>query len=436
MLNFASLITFGWLPYIPIDRALHPGEPLILVLRVCFPVMGVSLLLLRTVDYFRKRSLYLLVFYGAYMAVSTAVLTGLTAGDPAYVGGYIFIITLLALAPVRKRHAYAILAVSLAAFFMVGFAKGMRLDGPRARYSLNDVMAAAVVASMFIFILDSIRYMSWRKSKTIELNQTIIVGQRDQLEQQINLAGELQKKLLPMRLPEVENASVHFAYRPMMGVGGDFLDINYAWERRGLGLFVCDVSGHGVAAAFISSMVKMALAGWNDYLEHPSDMLVRLYGALTGKMGAHFVTASICYLDLNTGLLRIAGAGHPPAMVARTGGELEFFRPRGKIINDIMPPDYSVTETRLGRGDKLILYTDGITECFGENRNMFGEEEFIALLRGNRELPPGDLCARIMEALRVFVGKGSFKDDITLLVTEFTADVAEEAAVAEEGSIA
>ncbi|HPA73268.1 MAG TPA: PP2C family protein-serine/threonine phosphatase, partial [Spirochaetota bacterium] len=181
---------------------------------------------------------------------------------------------------------------------------------------------------------------------------------------------------------------------------------------------------------------KMALAGWNDYLEHPSDMLVRLYGALTGKMGAHFVTASICYLDLNTGLLRIAGAGHPPAMVARTGGELEFFRPRGKIINDIMPPDYSVTETRLGRGDKLILYTDGITECFGENRNMFGEEEFIALVRGNRELPPGDLCARIMEALRVFVGKGSFKDDITLLVTEFTTDVAEEAAVAEEGSIA
>lgn len=432
VLNFAGIITFGWLPYIPIDLALHPGEPLILVLRVCFPIMGVTLLFLRRMNYFRLRSLYLLAFYGAYMAVSTAVLTGLTGGDPAYVGGYIFIITILALAPVRRRHAYGILVVSLAAFFTVGLAKGMRFDTPRARYSLNDVLAAAVVASMFIFILDSIRYMSWKKSKTIEWNRGIILDQKDQLENQINLAGELQKKLLPLRLPEVENASVMFAYRPMMGVGGDFVDIHYSWDSRGLGLFICDVSGHGVAAAFISSMVKMALSGWKDHLERPDKMLQHLYNSLSGKMGTHFVTASICYIDLGSGLLSIAGAGHPPAIVVREDGRMEFFKPRGKIINDMMPPNYDVVETRLGRRDKIILYTDGITECFDESDAMFGEDAFIRLVMNNRELQPGDLCSKIMEELRDFVGKGSFKDDITLLVTEYLAEVA----AMKEGSIA
>jgi hypothetical protein len=432
VLNFACLITFGWLPYIPIDMALHPGQPVIVVLRICYPVLGVTLLLLRTREYFRLRSLYLLVTYGAYMAVATAVLTGLTGGDPAYIGGYIFIITLLALAPVKKRHAYAILVVSLVAFFSVGIASGMRFDNPRARYSLNDVMAAAVVSAMFTFILDSIRYMSWKKSKTIERNRGVIIQQKDQLETQINLAGELQKKLLPLRLPEVENATVVFSYHPMMEVGGDFVDIHYSWDQKGLGLFICDVSGHGVAAAFIASMVKMALAGWNEHLESPAVMLKNVYNSLTGKMGTHFVTAAICYINLETGLLRIAAAGHPPVMVVRSGGGIEFFKPAGRIINDLMPPNFEVAETVLGRNDKVILYTDGITECFDEDRRMFGEERFIGLVAANRSLPPAGLCESIMKTLGGFVGKESFKDDITLLVTEFTADAAVEAPVLEE----
>jgi hypothetical protein len=419
VLTFACLMAFSWLPYIPIDRQLYPDEPLIVILRICFPVIGTLILTLRFFEYFRNNSLYLLTFYGAYLIIATGIITGLTRGDSTYVGGYILIICLLAMAPIRRRYAYAILFLSLTAFFSIGFARGMAFDTVRARYTLNDFIATAVVIASFIYILDSIRFKSWKKSKRIEQSQKVILTQRDQLEDQINLAGEIQKHLLPARMPDVPNASVAFTYHPMMGVGGDFVDVHYTKDGKGLGLFICDVSGHGVAAALISSMVKMALTWWGDHIEQPAEMLREVYNSLNGKISAQFVTASICYMNLETGLLRMASAGHPPITVLRKNGTLEMFNPRGKIINDMMPADYLDAETFLNPQDKVILYTDGITEAFSKEGVMYGDDRFNELLKSNRRASPALLCDLIMEELTAFTGSGSFEDDITILATEY-----------------
>ncbi|MBN2079800.1 MAG: serine/threonine-protein phosphatase [Spirochaetes bacterium] len=419
VLTFACLVTFSFLAYIPLDRELHPGEPGILILRVLFPLLGVTILILRLLDYFRERSLALLTVYGAYLMVSTAVLTGLTGGDPAYMGGFTFLLTLTAVAPIHRRHAYLILFTALAVFFAVGWAKGIRFDTSRSRYSLNDLMAATLVISCFIYIMDGIRYRSWKKSKTIEQGREMITRQKNQLEEQISMAGELQKKLLPEKLPGVRNASIVFSYLPMMGVGGDFVDINYSQDRRGLGLFICDVSGHGVAAAFISSMVKMSLGSWREHLDSPSEMLRVLHDSLKGKMGAQFVTAAICYLDLETGLLRLAGAGHPPVIVVRAGGGIELFKPPGRLINDLFPMNFADVETVLEKNDKIVLYTDGVTECFNADGAMFGDEALHDMVMDNRGLSPADLCAEVMRGLTRFAGEGAFEDDITILVTEY-----------------
>lgn len=419
ILTFACLISPSWLPYIPIDMQLHPDQPLIVVLRICFPLVGAVILILSRLKYFKDKSLYLIVAYGSYLMVATGVLTGLTGGDPSYIGGYILILCILAMAPIRRKYAYRILFVSVFSFFALGAAHGLSFDSVHARYSLNDLIVTIAVVSFFIYILDSIRFNNWQKSKKIEQSQKVIIVQRDQLEDQINLAGEIQKQLLPHRIPDVANASVAYNYHPMMGVGGDFVDVHYSADRKGLGLFICDVSGHGVAAAIISSMVKMSLAGWAENLDRPSVMLQNVYGSLNGKISTQFVTASMCYINLETGSLRIASAGHPPVSVIRKNGVVELFQPKGKIINDMMPPDYEEIETQLDKYDKVILYTDGIVETFNTNDEMYGDDRLVDLLVKNRRLSPGKICERIMEDLTGFSGANVFEDDITILVTEY-----------------
>lgn len=419
VMTLACASTLGWLGYIPVDRALFPDEPLIIALRILFPVVGILLYILYRLPAFKNHHLHLLAYFGAHMAISCAVLTGLTGGHPAYVGGFLFILTLLALGPVRRRHAYAILCTAVPVFFAVGLMKGMRFSDPVSRYSFNDIITVTAVTSVFIYILDNIRFTSWQKSTTIEMNRRIIEGQNRLLEHQIGLAGELQKKLLPLKLPDVDGAAVAFTYHPMMKVGGDFVDVCCSPEKQGMGLFVCDVSGHGVAAAFIASMVKMVLARWNEHLDRPQLMLQQLYHSLVEKLGSNFVTVSICYVDLTTGMARFAGAGHPPALIVRSGGVIEFVKPRGKIINGLMNPVFDIEEKSLGEKDKIILYTDGITECFNGKKEMFGEEAFLDLLKNYHTDSPDGLCGKIMNHMKEFVGTASFHDDVTLLVMEF-----------------
>lgn len=419
VLTLACISTTSWLGYIPVDRMLFPDEHVIVVLRILFPIVGAILYILYRVPFFKAYHLYFLTYFGAHMAITCAVLTGLTRGHPAYVGGFLFILTLIALGPVRRSHAYVILYAAVGTFFVVSLVKGMKFSDPITRYSINDVIAVAAITSFFIFILDDIRFTSWQKSKTIETNHHIIDEQNKLLEHQISLAGELQKKLLPLKLPHIESASVAFTYHPMMKVGGDFVDVCYLPEKQGIGLFICDVSGHGVAGAFIASMVKMVLSAWKDHIEDPQKVLTLLYNSLVEKLGSNFVTASMCYVDLKTGMARFAGAGHPPSLLVREGGTIEFIKPRGKIINGLMNPVFETDERCLGKKDKIVLYTDGITECFNGRNEMFGEDSFLELIKKHHSDAPSRICEKVMDHVKQFVGSGSFHDDITLLVMEF-----------------
>ncbi|MCE5266029.1 MAG: PAS domain S-box protein [Deltaproteobacteria bacterium] len=175
-INFiAALITmFAFLPYIPIDRQLHPGEPLIVALRVGLTVVGFTVLILQGLRRFDRHQLLLLIVISAYLEIATGVITGLTRFDPAYLGGYLLVITLLALVPIPRQAAWSILALSLLLFFGAGFARGMAFDSTRMRYSLNDLLIAIVVVAFFVFLLDRLRFSSWEKSKRIKRQNEIL----------------------------------------------------------------------------------------------------------------------------------------------------------------------------------------------------------------------------------------------------------------------
>ncbi len=172
---FAAVIfTFSWLPYIPIDRQLYPGEPLIVALRVGLSLVGFTVLILQSFRRFNRHSLTFLIILSAYLEAATGVITGLTKADPAYMGGYLFVLTLMALVPIPRRVAWSILAASLLLFFTVGLASGMRFDTLRLRYSLNDLLATILIVALFVYLLDRLRFSSWEKSRKIDQqNETL-----------------------------------------------------------------------------------------------------------------------------------------------------------------------------------------------------------------------------------------------------------------------
>jgi class 3 adenylate cyclase len=169
ILFFVSLTTtFAWLPYIPLDGHLHPEEPLLPVIRIGLSLVSLTIFILYMSRKFPERNLLFVHMIGAYLVISCGLITALTNADPVYMGGNIFVLTLLAVAPAERRTALMILAASLATFFMVGFLKGMSFEAMSARYSLHNLLSASFVTILFIYLLDNMRYASWLKSKKIE----------------------------------------------------------------------------------------------------------------------------------------------------------------------------------------------------------------------------------------------------------------------------
>lgn len=183
ILFFASIVTtFAWLPYISIDGRLHPEEPLLPLLRLGLSLVGAIIFILYMTRRFPECNLLFLDIIGSYLAISCGLITALTKADPAYIGGYVFVLTILAVVPVRRQAALAILAASLATFFGVGFLKGVSFQSMSARYGLNDLLAATFVVILFIYLLDNSRYMSWVKSKEIEKQREELKSDKEKID--------------------------------------------------------------------------------------------------------------------------------------------------------------------------------------------------------------------------------------------------------------
>ena len=246
-----------------------------------------------------------------------------------------------------------------------------------------------------------------------------IQAQSEELNRQIMMARRIQMSLLPVRLPDINAVTLSFKYQPMMAVGGDFIDFYY--NSREMMLFICDVSGHGVPAAFLSAMVKMSLPACYNAGRNTSLAMEKLHQSLQGKMGGHFISAVFCHIDLDSGTMTSSNAGHPPTIIIRKDGDVEFVGAQGRIISEKLPLNANNVTTRLHEGDKIVLYTDGITEARNHDLVMFGEDNLVRFIRQHRMRPATELCEEIYRMVINYIGTTSpeFEDDITLMVSEY-----------------
>ena len=260
----------------------------------------------------------------------------------------------------------------------------------------------------FVAFLGALGYVAARQ--TVRREQ-----QLNEIQSELEVARRIQLSILPGKFPDSANFRVAARYVPMTSVAGDFYDYIVA-DGRCAGLLIADVSGHGVPAALIASMVKMAATAQREHAADPSSLLAGMNAALFGNTQNQFVTAAYVHLDSESRELRYSAAGHPPMLLLR-GGEVQEVLQNGLILAAFDSPAYANASQRLKSGDRLLLYTDGIVEAASRAGEFFGQEALSAILRQTSAIAPADAADRIISAVQQWAV--SQDDDLTVLVCDY-----------------
>lgn len=217
----------------------------------------------------------------------------------------------------------------------------------------------------------------------------------------------------------VDGLRLAVRYRPMAAVAGDLYDF-LAVERGRVAILVADVSGHGVPAALVASMVKLAAAGHAANSSDPAHGLAAMNRVLCGPLDGPFATAGLLHLDALRRRLAWAGAGHPPLLhLRKRDGRIEALASTGMLMGVFPEADYAGLEREIGSGDRLLLCTDGLLEAAGPRGEMFGEERLRAFLEAHAGRPAEALADTLLAELSRWRGDASgFDDDLTLVVAE------------------
>jgi sigma-B regulation protein RsbU (phosphoserine phosphatase) len=240
---------------------------------------------------------------------------------------------------------------------------------------------------------------------------------------ELEMAREIQLSILPQEIPRIKGLEITARYLPMSSVAGDFYDFILVDEKH-LGILVADVSGHGLAAALIASMLQVALAAQSSHASDPGRVLAGLNQSLCGKFKHHFVTAVYVFMDLEKKSVSYAGAGHPPLLLwrASTGSASEVVQ-NGLLLGLFPDQTYSVIEVPVEPGDKVVLYTDGIVETESPSEQEFGLDLFKGFLESNHHLKADLFADALLDELSNWSehpkGQGQ-KDDITFLTIDFS----------------
>ncbi len=189
----------------------------------------------------------------------------------------------------------------------------------------------------------------------------------------------------------------------MTSVAGDFYDFILIDEKR-IGILVADVSGHGMPAALISSMLKIALDGQTKCALEPARVLAGLNQALCGKFQGHFVTAVYVVVDTERQSLLYAGAGHPPfILMDHSAGEARDFVENGLFLGFFPEATYTAVEIPFKAGDWGVLYTDGVLEMTDPSDEQFGLDRFKQFLQDNQDLSAGQFVDALLDRVVAMV---------------------------------
>ena len=235
------------------------------------------------------------------------------------------------------------------------------------------------------------------------------------LQDQLDEISSIQRALLPQQLPDVPRLSLASSYLTSNEAGGDYYDVFPVGDGR-WALMIADVSGHGAGAATVVAMMSSIVRGYHDLSKGPSAVFCHLNDQLvTRRIESNFVTAFLGYWDPESGELEYVNAGHHAPLIREENGDI------GSISGDHDIPlgilegrEYPTNSATLTRGQTVILYTDGITEAFSPDNEMFGIERMAHSL-STCTGEPQCVIAHVHDALFEFTKARARDDDQTIL---------------------
>lgn len=208
------------------------------------------------------------------------------------------------------------------------------------------------------------------------------------IKKELKLAQKIQENLMPKTPPKLQGVQVEFWYKPMEELGGDFFDFILRREEDGIGIFISDVAGHGVPSALITTMIKGVLANQRAFLDRPKQMMQRMNTALLeNNVSDFFVTAFYLYLNLKNKTMGFTSAGHNEAFVFKKRTEEVIpLKTKGKFLGIFEENSWKEEVFVIEKGDRIVLYTDGITEMLNNKGEEFGFEQLVNLIKLSKNL--------------------------------------------------
>jgi sigma-B regulation protein RsbU (phosphoserine phosphatase) len=292
---------------------------------------------------------------------------------------------------------------------------------PMSSY-FSQLWSAGRLVVVVVLVVGSIRHLHEEsrvhlEGKNLELQRAVEIGntRSKQQEQELAKAREIQEGLLPKKIPQIRGLEVAVAWQPASSVGGDYFDVLKFNERK-IGVCIGDVVGKGISAALLMANLQASFRAFASEELSPSTLVVKLNEVISNNIAPDkFVTFWYCTIDTNENSLTYASAGHWPPILFHKSGEGVPLREGGTPLG--ISPDWNYEDggSPLASGDRLVLYTDGLTEAMNSNEQEFGEGRLLELCSSNIALSASELLAAIRKEVVSFCN-GNFQDDFTLVV--------------------
>lgn len=235
------------------------------------------------------------------------------------------------------------------------------------------------------------------------------------VEQELAMARRIQNSIIPPVPQGVRSVRLATRYQPMTSVAGDFYDFLNTTNSL-LTILIADVSGHGVPAALVASMLKVSFAAQREQANNPAGILTGLNLMLQNGLGGQYVTAACASIDTGARVITYAGAGHPPGLLLRRHTmEVVHLAENGLLIGPFPNAAYTNISVPFYHGDKLLLYTDGIVEASGPDGHEFGGDGLESFLLKTAEQRPREF----IECLFQKISTTAQQDDLTVVMAEF-----------------
>jgi sigma-B regulation protein RsbU (phosphoserine phosphatase) len=244
------------------------------------------------------------------------------------------------------------------------------------------------------------------------------LAQQEQQEQrERDEARRIQRTLLPATLPQLDGWEIASSWQPAAGVGGDCFD-TIPFGRTRLGVSIADVIGKGIPAALLMSNLQAAVRAFATDTTQPQELCEQVNRILCGHVAeGRFISFFYCVVDAARGVLQYANAGHFPPVLVRASGEVLRLPVGGPVLGVLPGARYEQGQVTVAAGDRIVLFTDGITEARAADNDdeEFGEDRLVEVTVRHRGCSASAIQARLGEALADFTG-GRLQDDATLIV--------------------